>query len=166
MKRKSILPVLIFFLASASTALLLAQRGNTSAEFNGKKVEIEFGAPSLSGRDMLSKLSVGRAWRLGMNSATSLNTDATLKFGEAVVEPGKYGLWARKSTETDWELIVSSHVGFPYSADNDIAVIPLKKLEAGEHVDTFMIGLKADGENGVLTMAWGDLLVSAGFNAW
>jgi hypothetical protein len=58
-----------------------AQGGRGKAELTVKKskISIDYGRPSLKGRDMLSKANVGMIWRLGKDQATKLETTGDLK---------------------------------------------------------------------------------------
>ncbi len=141
-------------------------RDEASVSFDGKTVVIDYGCPSLNGRDMLSRLSPGMAWRMGQNAATTLNTAIALTFGDKKVEPGNYGLWSRKNDQGQWFLIVSSKTNPSYSSLNDVAVIPLATHDQPSPVETFTIELeKGSGNSGVFVMMWGTLKVTADFTA-
>ena len=100
-------------LLAVLTAVAFAQgpRGTSSATFGGKKVEIKYGRPSLAGRDMLVRVRPSMVWRLGMDQATSLTTEADLAFGEVTVPNGSYSLFAKKVSDTTWHLVVNKQTG-------------------------------------------------------
>jgi len=151
MKKSFILYTGVFLLL-ASSAFGQGQRGTASVTVSGKKIEIEYGRPSLQGRDMLARLPVGGTWRMGMNDATTLTTEATLKFGDKIVAPGKYRLTAKRVTEDLWHLVISPDSG-------DAIEVPLNNEERSELVETFTIELKPAH----FTMEWGALRVGAEF---
>jgi len=131
-------------------------RGTAQASFGGKNVEVEYGRPSLNGRDMLSKLPVGGSWRMGLNAATTLNSEATLVFGSESVQPGEYRLTAKRVGENDWHLVISK--------DDNSAEVPLVTETAGESVETLTIEIEAkSAKQGLFRMAWGTLIVSSSF---
>ena len=147
--KKSFILFASLFLLFASSAF--AQRGTATTTVSGKKIEIEYGRPSLQGRDMLAKLPVGGTWRMGMNTETTLNTEATLKFGDKVVEPGKYRLTAKRVTEDSWRLVINQESG-------NIEV-PLNNEERSELVEIFTITL----DPGHFLMEWGAMRVGTDF---
>src|SRR5262249_58747338 len=57
-------------------------RGTAGATVNGKKVSVEYGRPSIGGRDfekdIMTMASVGTVWRLGMDQPTSLTSAGDL----------------------------------------------------------------------------------------
>lgn len=139
------------------TSAAWAQRGTAQVEIGGKNIEIEYGRPSLQGRDMLSKLPIGQAWRMGMNTATMLKTDAMLHFGDVMVAAGEYRLTAKRVSETDWHLVIAK--------DETMIEVPLKDEESKESVEVFTITLEAkDGSHGHFNMAWGAMSVGADFS--
>ena len=135
---------------------LLAQRGTAESTISGKKITIEYGRPSLQGRDMLAKLPVGSTWRMGMNAATTLETNGALKFGSTVIAPGKYELTAKRVNEETFHLI--------FSRDGENTEVSLSNKPSSESVETFTIDLKSTGgSNGSFSMAWGAMHTGADF---
>lgn len=143
----------VLLMASVSWA---QNRGTAQASFGGKNVEVEYGRPSLNGRDMLSKLSVGGTWRMGQNAATTLNSEATLVFGSETFQPGEYRLTAKRVGENDWHLVISK--------DGGSVEVPLVTETVGESVETLTIEIEAkSAKQGEFRMAWGALAVRASF---
>jgi hypothetical protein len=133
-------------------------RGEAKATVAGKAVSIDYGRPSLKGRDMLGQAQVGQAWRMGADAATSLKTDADLSFGSAAVPKGEYILTATKVAADQWHLNVLA------TADRaKVADIPLAagKLAAG--VELFTIVLTGGKDKGELELQWGTTSLKAPF---
>jgi hypothetical protein len=155
-------------LALAGVALTVATqlfaqanpRGESKATVAGKTVAIEYGRPSLKGRDMLGQAQVGQAWRMGADAATSLKTDADLSFGEAKVPKGEYILTATKLAPEQWQLNVLS------KADRSkVADVPLTGSRAEASVEQFTIDLAGQGDKGDLKLRWGQVVLGASFTA-
>ncbi len=155
MKSKTVLSSIFVFLI-AGTIWAQDTRGTTQAAFGGKNVEIEYGRPSLKGRDMLSRLPVGESWRMGMNAATTLTSEATLLFGDQSIAPGNYRLTAKRVGENDWHLV--------FNHDSGSTEVPLVTGTAADPVETLTIELKVkSATQGEFNMAWGKLVVSSPF---
>ncbi|HSR68365.1 MAG TPA: DUF2911 domain-containing protein [Acidobacteriota bacterium] len=140
-------------------------RGMAELTLDGKRIAIDYGRPALEGRDMISQLEVGAAWRMGQNEATVLDTEASLTFGDASIEPGQYRLWAMKTSAQEWVLIVSSDLE-NYDESNEVARIPFTVGENEAAAEQFTIELQETGANsGTLVATWDMLRLSADFTA-
>ena len=82
-------------LATGATAQM-NPRGEAKVTLAGKPIVVDYGRPSLKGRDMLGKATVGQEWRMGADTATTLKTPVALSFGSTQVPPGEYALRAKK----------------------------------------------------------------------
>jgi hypothetical protein len=146
----------VALVASALPALAQNPRGEAKATVSGKAVSIDYGRPSLNGRDMLAKAEVGQAWRLGADAATTLKTAADLDFGGKKVPKGDYTLTATKVEADKWVLNVAGK-------DAKVAEIPLTNGKADAPVETFTIDLTAEKDKGDLTLSWGSLVLKTSF---
>ena len=139
-----------------------ADRGEAKATVAGKSVAIDYGRPTLQGRDMLAKAAVGTPWRMGADSPTMLKTAAELTFGQGVkVPPGEYVLTATKTGEDAWQMDVKK-------ADGSSMAVPLASKSLSESVEMFTIELtgdKADKNKGELSLKWGTKALTTGFTA-
>ena len=145
-----------------------ASRGAASVNLAGKAISIDYGRPQLKGRDVMSMATPGTVWRMGMNEATELNTAATLKFGNLTVKPGKYTLWAKKVSDTQWTLILNKKTGqwgTEYDASEDLGNTPLTLGSLNTPVETMMIALSGKGKEGALELTWGTRKLSVTFAA-
>jgi len=133
-------------------------RGEAKAVVAGKTVAIDYGRPSLKGRDMLGQAQVGQAWRMGADAATSLKTDADLSFGAVQVPKGEYILTATKVAADQWQLNVLS------KADRSkVADVPLAGSKADASVEQFTIDVTGDKDKGELKLRWGTTVLGAAF---
>jgi hypothetical protein len=148
-------------LAVAVAAPAFAQgnpRGEAKATVAGKAVSIDYGRPSLKGRDMLGQAQVGQAWRMGADAATSLKTEADLSFGSAAVPKGEYILTATKVAADQWHLNVLA------TADRaKVADIPLTAGKLAASVEMFTIVLEGEKNAGELELQWGTTSLKTSF---
>ena len=133
-------------------------RGEAKAMVAGKAVSIDYGRPSLKGRDMLGQAQVGQAWRMGADAATTLKTDADLSFGAVAVPKGEYILTATKVAADQWHLNVLAKADRAKVAD-----IPLAAGKLGASVEQFTIALTGDKDKGALELHWGTTALKAAF---
>jgi len=151
--------VLTVTLSLAAAAALPADRGEAKATVAGKAVSIDYGRPTLQGRDMLGRAEVGTQWRMGADAPTRLKTAAELTFGAGlVVPPGEYVLTATRTAEDAWQIDVKK-------PDGSLVEVPLVSKALAENVETFTIDLKGDRGRGELTLKWGTKALSAAFTA-
>ena len=133
-------------------------RGEAKATVAGKAVSIDYGRPSLKGRDMLAQAQVGKPWRLGADAATTLTTEADLGFGDVTVPKGTYILTATKVDADTWQLNVLNKADRAKVGD-----IPLATAKADEATETLTLDVKGEGEKGKFKMLWGETALAAGF---
>ena len=147
-------------LSLAAAAAFPAERGEAMGTFAGKSVAIDYGRPSLQGRDMLGQAKVGTPWRMGADSPTMLKTAAALDFAGVVVPPGEYVLTATKTAPDKWQLDVKSSSGDPLE-------VPFASKALADPVETFSIELAPGKEKnkGELVLKWGTTSLSAPFTA-
>lgn len=143
--------------------------GKTEITLKGKKVTITYGRPSTDGngyKSMQNGVPAGTVWRMGRNNATKIVTEADLKFGDTVVKAGSYSLWAKRSENDSWILLFHPEAdvwGFPSPTEGFLHETPLKSGEPESDVKWMEILLKADGDVGTFSLAWGDELGSVTF---
>ena len=159
MKRRVFLSSSLIVLAVLAAFAHGAPRGEAKASLAGKLVSIDYGRPSLQGRDALSLATPGEPWRMGADAATTLTTAADLAFGSATVPKGSYILTATKDDTGAWTLNVRD------TADRKhvIASVPLTPTPLTESVELFTIDLKGEKDKGSFTMSWGTTAFSAAF---
>jgi DUF2911 family protein len=144
-------------LAAAASAQM-NPRGEVQVTLAGKPIVVEYGRPSLKGRDMLGQAEVGQEWRMGADGATTLDTPVTLSFGTLRVPPGRYVLRARKASATDWAL--------KFQQDGKaVAEVPLQASPLDKSVEMFTIELVEEQGQGVFRMSWGNRALAARFTA-
>jgi hypothetical protein len=150
---------------SAVPAQAQAERGKAELKAGPGAIAVDYGRPSLKGRDMLAKLQEGAFWRMGMNQATVLTTPADLSFGTTRVAKGAYSLWLKKTGET-FQLVFNSQTGqwgTQHDPAKDVYSVALTKMPLPAPVETFTIDLKPAPKGGELSLNWGALKLSTSF---
>jgi hypothetical protein len=131
-------------------------RGESTVSLAGKTIVVEYGRPSLKGRDMLGKAAVGDEWRMGADGATTFDTPVSLIFGSTPVAAGKYTLRAKKASDTSWVLKLVRD-------GQTAAEVPLQTSPLDKSVEVFTIDLVDERGEGVFRMSWGTLALAARF---
>ncbi len=149
----------LFLAATAVPALAQNARGEAKATVSGKSVSIDYGRPSLRGRDMLGQAQVGTPWRMGADASTTLKTEADLDFSGVKVPKGDYTLQATKVEADKWTLNVLG------KDEAKVATIPLASSTLPASVEMFTIELKGEKDKGEFSMSWGTLAMKAPFAA-
>jgi len=159
---------LVVFCSFVMPAFSQGERGKAELQVASGTISVDYGRPSLKGRDMLAQLQVGSSWRMGLNQATTLSTPADLTFGSVKVTKGTYSLFLLKTGADSYQLVFNSQTGqwgTQHDVSKDVAKFDLKKGELAEPVETFKIDLKSAAGGGTFVMSWGKLELSAAFKA-
>jgi hypothetical protein len=140
-------------------------RGKAEMKAGSGSITVDYGQPSLKGRDMLSRLQEGTFWRMGMNQATVLTTPVDLSFGATRVPKGAYSLWLKKSGDA-FQLVLNSQTGqwgTQHDPAKDVYTVAMTKSEISSPVETFTIGLAPAGKGGTFDLSWGAMKLAAPF---
>ena len=153
---------------TATPSIAADDQGEANLELAGKSIVVTYGRPSTEGKgykSMKDGVPEGFMWRLGKNNATTLESDADLKFGDVTVEAGKYSLVGKK-TKDGWDLLVHPNAnrwGSPVPEEGYIATIPLKVSKPDEEAKLMTIELKEKDGKGMFALIWGDQELSTMF---
>lgn len=91
----------------ACSPMLTAQRTDVDFKWKKSQIVVSFNPVSF-GKHSLEELPVGREWRMGMNTASTLSTDVPLVGATGVVAPGSYRVSIRRTSEREFGLQVAS----------------------------------------------------------
>jgi Protein of unknown function (DUF2911) len=129
-----------------------------SATIAGKKITIDYYAPSMHGRKIMGSLvPYGEVWCTGANWATKITTETALQMGALKLPAGSYSIWTLPNA-SEWMLIINKQTGqfhkdYDSSTDFGRTKMNLKTLSAP--VETFKIDLRSDGgSKGTLALDW------------
>jgi hypothetical protein len=160
MRKRNLALTLLFAAVALPASSHAAPRGEAKTTVAGKAVSVDYGRPSLQGRDMLGRAEIGTPWRLGADAATTLTTDADLLFGSAAVPKGSYVLTATKTAEGKWTLNVVRRD----EAKTKVADVPLASTAIEPPVETLTLELSADKDKGTFEIKWGNVALSTPFS--
>ncbi|HSO76738.1 MAG TPA: DUF2911 domain-containing protein [Blastocatellia bacterium] len=132
-------------------------RGHAVLQLDSNKIEVEYGRPTLRGRNPEELIKPGQVWRMGSDNATTLTTQAALKFGETVVPAGKYILKAKLIEPRKWHLLIESESKSPVAE----VAFSLQTLDSA--IERLTISLDKKEKGGQLILKWGTLLLAADF---
>ena len=124
----------------------------------GKKIGIEYYAPSMHGRKVMGGLvPFGEVWCTGANWATKITTEGNLEVGSLKLPAGSYSIWTVPS-EKEWTLIINKETGqfhLNYDSSRDFGRTKMNVKALGTPVETFRIELRSDAANkGTLALLW------------
>lgn len=189
MSKRFIIPLVSLLSASLAFAQQMAPRQTVKASVGGGTVSLEYGQPSLNGRDfneLLSKLPPDRMWRAGSEQVTTLAATAPLSVGGAIVPAGKYSVYVHCPSDLksgSFSLVLNKVLGqplkdiwaaapaavanepwphFKYSEEigaQEVARVPMSRGK-GNNTDLFTITLTKAASGATLNMAWGTELWS------
>ena len=147
-----------FAATAAAQGRVLSPPMTASVSIAGKKLRVDYGAPSMRGRKVMGYLvPYGEVWCAGANDATTLTTDADLDIAGLKVPKGSYTLWTIPG-KTEWTLIVNKQTGqwhTDYNEDRDLGRVKINVKSLSAPVERFRIQLASTGGNqGTLSLIW------------
>ncbi|MFY9609409.1 MAG: DUF2911 domain-containing protein [Blastocatellia bacterium] len=154
-------------LVAVAAAQMSAARGKAEATIKGKAVAIDYGRPSLKGRDIFSMVQPGMVWRLGMNMSTSIETAGDLVVAGKELKAGKYSLWAKKTGADSWTLAFHPKTGVwgaPPLTDGFIAELPLKTEKVADSAEQLTITLADNKGKAAIKIHWGTAALTGSFD--
>lgn len=154
-------------LVAVAAAQMNAARGKAEATIKGKQITIDYGRPSLKGRDIFAMVQPGMVWRLGMNQATNIDTAGDLVVAGTEVKAGKYTLWAKKTGADSWTLAFHPKTGVwgvPELKEGYIAELPLKTEKAADSAEQLTITLADNKGKAAIKIHWGTVALTGSFD--
>lgn len=136
-------------------------RDTARAQIMGSAMWIDYGRPSLRGRNVWVNGVLGDTlWRTGGNAATQFRTASDIRIGGTVVPAGMYTLWTHIFRgNSRYELIINRRTGqwgtdMPLPAQ-DVVRVPLTERTMPNSVERFTMMIEPSGDGGVIAMQWG-----------
>jgi len=163
-----LIPIALAVIGSvAGYAQPLSPAAETSVVINGKKITINYSAPSMRGRKIMGELvPYAAVWRTGANAATALKTEGNLTMNGLKVPKGEYSLYTFVDP-SQWLLIVNKQTGqdgTDYDQGQDLGRVKMTMSKPPAPVEKFTITLtSAGGNKGTLKLAWENTVASVPF---
>jgi hypothetical protein len=167
---KSLLSIAAISATYAGLASAQSPPAQTSVAIGGKKIGIQYSAPSVRHRKifgpggLLSQDPTYPAWRAGANSATTFHTDAELDIGGLRVPKGDYTIYAWVADPDNWQLIINKETGqwgLNYNAKMDLGRVKMTMSKPPSPIETYKMILSATGPNtGKLQLEWENHIAS------
>ncbi|MCC6261988.1 MAG: DUF2911 domain-containing protein [Bryobacterales bacterium] len=139
----------------------------TQGVIGGAKIEIEYGRPSLKGRELMGTLiPIGQVWRLGADEATKLTTPVDIEINGLKVPAGTYSLFMLVAEDGTTQLIVNKVANqwgaFKYDAAQDLGRVAIVGSRDNPVTEMLTIKIEPSGDKaGRIRFAWGDGLAVA-----
>jgi hypothetical protein len=141
-----------------------------TATIAGKKLTINYSAPSVRGRKIfvaggvVSHDPTYPVWRAGANEATAFHTDADLDVGGLRVPKGDYTLWVLVKDPEAWELIINKETGqwgMSYAAVQDLGRVKMTMSKPPAPIEKLKYTLSDLGGNKAkLQLEWENHIAS------
>jgi Protein of unknown function (DUF2911) len=133
---------------------------NVATTIAGKKISIDYYAPSMHGRKVMDGLvPFGEVWCTGANWATKITTEGNLEMGTLKLPAGSYSIWTVPN-QNEWTLIINKQTGqfhLNYDPSRDFGRTKMNVKSLPTPVETFRIDLRPESANankGTLALLW------------
>ena len=140
---------------------------DVSATIDGATLTIEYGRPSMLGRQIFGWLvPYDVVWCPGADEATILESTHVLEIGSLRVPTGPHTIWILPTPEQFTFIVSKERSGFHtfYRSRSDLGRVEMRKRQLPSAVDqlTFAID-RSPGGGGIISMAWEKTEVSVPF---
>ena len=149
--------------------VVLSPPAKTSVTIGGKRITINYSAPSMRKRVIFGGLEpYNKVWRAGANEATKLTTQADLDLNGLKIPKGSYSLFVWLD-QSQWQLIVNKQAGMnglEYDQKMDLGRVPMTMSKPLKPIERFRIALfmpSKTGTEGRIEMAWENTIASVAF---
>jgi hypothetical protein len=167
---KAVLKYAAWLIAAAGIASAQSPPAQATVSIGGKKLAINYSAPSVRGRKIfvaggvISHDPTYPVWRAGANEATAFHTDADLDVGGLRVPKGDYTLWVLIKDPEAWDLIINKETGqwgMTYNAGQDLARIKMTMSKPPASIEKMKYTLSDLGGNKAkLQLEWENHIAS------
>ncbi|MDN5201017.1 DUF2911 domain-containing protein [Fulvivirgaceae bacterium BMA10] len=135
-------------------------RKQASGEIDGVAVNVDYGSPSVKGREIWGGLEAyGKVWRAGANETTAIEFDKDVTINGNALAAGKYAFFIIPNENEDWVAIFNEEWSreeheawgaYNYKEDKDVLRVNVKP----EWSDEVQEALEYNVANGTINFAW------------
>lgn len=132
-----------------------------AGEINGKKISIQYGAPSVKNRELWGDLvPYNVVWRTGANEATFIEVTEEIQIEGKSLAVGKYSIFTIPKEKQAWTVIFNSdwdleHGHFQYNEKNDVLRVDVQPQFVGESQEVLAFEIADPG----IVLKWGKVLL-------
>jgi hypothetical protein len=146
---------------------VVAPRDSMRTVFDGAKIVVVFGKPSVRGRRIFGDVvPFYKVWRTGTGAATIFRTEADLEMDGAIIPRGEYSLYTIPA-ESRWKVIINKQVGqwgTEYHPEMDLARVEVDAQRLSKHVEDLSLRIdKTSGDEGALRLEWEQTAIAVPF---
>lgn len=151
MKKLSILLIALFGMVQAVSAQkpMASPAETVSGKINGATITINYGSPSVKGREIWGKLvPFDKVWRAGANEATTFETDKQITVEGMKLAPGKYSLFVipnEKQCTIIFNKVAKQWGAYDYKEKEDELRIKVAAKTKTNVTEKLLFELSADG---------------------
>src|SRR5262249_30940879 len=167
-------PRFVVALIGIAELFFASPRAKASATIADKRITVEYGAPSVRGRQifgqagLLSTDWIYPVWRAGANAATTLITGTDLDINGLYVPAGAYSLYVLVKDPENWKLIVNRQTGqggHIYNARMDVGRVDMKMDRPKPPVEKLRYTITTTGNIGTIQLEWENHVASVPIRA-
>ena len=147
-------PVLVISLLTASMMYQASPRKQASGEVDGVSVNIDYGSPSVKGREIWGGLEpYGKVWRAGANETTSIEFTDDVTVNGKSLPAGKYGFFIIPHEEGEWIVIFNEEWSrelhgawgaFGYKQEKDVLRLDVMPEWSKENMESLEYKVEGD----------------------
>lgn len=144
----------------------LSPRKSSEYTLNGKRINIEYGSPSIRGREIWGKLvPYNVVWGVGANKATIFRTESDIMINGMLIPAGSYTLFTLP-TDTMWYLIFNKRLDLwcktPYDDEvksTEFVRIKMRKSILSNPVEQLKFDFVQSNPGVIMKIAWERVVV-------
>ncbi len=142
-----------------TTVKAKSPRTSAMAMVGNNHIHIDFGSPSVRGRNIWNGLvAYDQVWATGAHKASWIEFSEDVTINNQLIAKGKYGFFTIPNEE-EWILILSKdwdmHLADDYNSENDLIRIKVKPKKNNNLIEALQYQvIKTDEDQGRIEISW------------